>query len=397
MTVGMPERQEIIDALAKLAGEASTSLTNEALIDADPVLFRRARKVFGTWEDAVVAALCYTARGKKRRPSRAEVVAEEHHLRQPQDGWDGLFCVATDDGLIFSVRGNTVPTEHSIPAIPQPFAPKGHPQRILGAMSNPDEKTVVLLSDQGLAYPLNGRVIPEATLPDRTVGDVTGMASSDAVASMIPRGDLQGGKRFVHTTTGGKTKASSVHEFGRNLDSGTVAFLLSQDDAVCSTFVEGRDHTGVFCASSGGNGIHYANADVRSMGLRAQGVKAMALGDFEALVGAEPVTGEEQVVVLTMQGFGKRVSLREFRPQGRGGQGMILMRPHEDGDEIALIAVIRELDSDVFIWTSEGNAVRLAATAVPLLGRSQKGVAVLQLDSGERVEGSCVLPGSGPA
>ncbi len=393
----MPERQEIIDALAKLAGEASAALTNDALIDADPALFRRARKAFGSWEDAVVAALCYTARGKKRRPSREEVVAEEHHQRQPQDGWDGLICFATADHCIFSVRGAELPTIHQIPATVVEFAPAGRTSKILAALSNPDEKSVVLFSDKGLAYPLNGRVVPEANLPRRTVGDVTGMPSTDSVATIVPRADMQGGKRFVHTTTAGKTKASSVHDFGRNIDSGAVAFLLGPDDAVCSTFVEYRDHTGVFCASSGGNGIQYSNAEVRSMGLRAQGVKAMALGEFEALVGAEPVTGEEQVVVLTMQGFGKRVSLREFRPQGRAGQGMILLRPHEAGDEVAVMAVVRDLDSDILIWTSEGRYVRLAATAIPLLGRSQKAVAVLDIDSGERVTGTHVLPGSGPA
>lgn len=393
----MPERQEIIDALAKVAGEAPAALTNDALIDADPILFRRARKVFGSWEDAVVAALCYTARGKKRRPSRAEVVAEEVHQRVAQPGWDGLIVFATDDHLLFSMAGDALPTQHRLPATPELFGPQGDVARILVAISNPDEASLVFVSDRGLVYPISGRVVPEVGLPPRTVSDVTGMASSDNIAAVVHKDDLRGGTRFVHTTTAGKTKASSVHDFGRNLDSGAVAFLLGDEDAVCSTFIQGREHTGVFCASSGGNGIHYSHSDVRSMGLRAQGVKAMALGEFEALVGAEPINGEEQVVVLTAAGHGKRVSLREFRPQGRGGQGMILLRPHEQGDEVATIAVIRSLDSDVLVWTAQGTVARIAATAIPLLGRSQKAVGVLNLEAGDRVEGSCVLPGSGPA
>ena len=220
-----------------------------------------------------------------------------------------------------------------------------------------------------------------------------------SIVAMWSRREMRRCNRFAHVTVGGKIKASAIKEFGRHGPDryGVQALLLSDEDAICTAFLERERGTRVFCASLAGNGIHFSARDVRTMGLKAQGVKAMDLGDDNTVIGAFNTDGCDELVVLSAYGYGKRVALEEFRVQGRGGQGMILMRPHLDGDELAAIAPLPSLNKDLLVLTRGGHVARIAATAIPSPGRSARGVRLLKMPEGDRVGVVSVLPGSGPA
>jgi DNA gyrase subunit A len=223
------------------------------------------------------------------------------------------------------------------------------------------------------------------------------MPSSDGVAAMLTRSGLRAGRRFIHATGGARIKASSVRDFGRGAQiNGMSAFLLAPGDSVVSAFVESQDHTAVFCANAAGNGIRFKFDDVRTMGLKAQGVKSMAIAEFDAVVGAMPVGEEGQVLVLSAMGSAKRVPLSQFRIQGRAGQGMILMRPHLNGDELVRIFSVQSLNEDLLVWTQRGSVARIPIGRVALADRSSKGQdGCLRLDDGDRVAGGIILPGAG--
>lgn len=389
------EKQEIVAELVQLVAQAEVALSSEGIKDANPLLFKKARLAFGEWEEALAAALCYAAQGRRRKVSQATVSAEGSHARQRQEGWDCPVFVLTAQQRLCQ-RSAAAWAAQGEGAVPEAFAAAEVELDVLDLLPGVEEGALVLFSRQGEAWAVDERLIPDADESTRAAADVSGLGSGGEVGGWALRRSLRGAARFFHVTAQGRIKAGESAELQRGLGrEGVVAFLLAPDDQAVAVFGQDREEHGIFCASAAGQGIHFKADEVRSMGLRAQGVKAMELEADDALIGACAVRGDEQALVISALGFGKRVSLEEFRAQGRGGQGMILMRPHVEGDRVAALHRVRALDEDVLVVTSRGRVARVAVGAFPLAGRAARGAAVLALAPGERVVGARGLPGAG--
>lgn len=391
--------EEILDRILELAREADGDLTSEGLIDAEPLVFKQARQEFGSWDNALVQALVKALQGSRRkRLTSKQVVAAEEHQRQRVDGWDGPVMMAAADGALFSMGADAWEVSADAESGLEDFDPReeGDALGLVSALSNPEEGVVMLLSDSGVLYPVDARVVPHPRGARRTGADVTGMASAERVAAMMLRQELRRARRFIHVTRQGRIKASSARDFGNLQDrDGTVALLLADDDRILTAFPQGEGQGHVFCANASGNAIHFDANEVRTMGLRAQGVKAMELVEGDELVGAAAVREGDVALVISAAGDGKRVPIDQFRVQGRAGQGMILMRPHRPGDLVAAMIILDSPDDDVLVWSAQGRARRIPATAFPLLDRASRGQAVVSLPDGDQVAGMCRLPGAG--
>lgn len=390
------EKQEIVAELVQLVSQQEHTLTSEGIMDADPRLFKRARAAFGAWEDALAAALCYAAQGRRRKTSQATATAEDSHQRQRQDNWDAPLILVSQDQRLCQVSAQRVPIQQSAGARPDFIDVEGQPLPLHDLMVATEEGSLVIYSPQGQAWAVDERLVPDGDQTSRAASELAGLASGETVQALLLRRRLRGARRACHVTAQGRIKASDSAELIRAMGrDGAQAFLLAPEDHAVAVFGQEGGQTTVFCAAREGNGIHFKASEVRTMGLRAQGVKAMELGEGDALVGAAAARGKEQVLVLSEQGCGKRVSLEEFRIQGRGGQGMILMRPHLAGDGLAAIHLVGSLDEDVLVLTSRGRLARVAVTAFPLLGRASRGEQVMALESGEQVVALRGLPGAG--
>ncbi|MEO1271230.1 MAG: DNA gyrase C-terminal beta-propeller domain-containing protein [Myxococcota bacterium] len=402
-----------IMARAARANEGD-ELTEEWMRTTDAKLVARAEAMYGSWEAALAQALMMACTQTVQTPTPSSAVPRKtiarpkvHAVnevvafdREPEEGWDGPIVMVAADRMVFQVNADRFSTAHQTPVTAQPFAPEGRALSIEVAMPNPGEDVVVALSNTGTAHSFDSRIVPHIEGHTLRASDVIGVASDESIVALMSRRQLRRSGRFVHVTVEGKIKASSIKDFGRGGPDrhGAQALLLSEQDAICTAFLERDKATRVFCASLAGNGIHFSARDVRTMGLKAQGVKAMAVGDdFDAVVGAFNTDGCQELVVLSAFGYGKRVALDEFRVQGRGGQGMILMRPHVDGDELAAIAPLSSLHQDLLVLTLGGHVARIAAPAIPAPGRSARGLPLVALPDGDRISTVCVLPGSGPA
>jgi DNA gyrase subunit A len=99
---------------------------------------------------------------------------------------------------------------------------------------------------------------------------------------------------------------------------------------------------------------------------------------------AELGAGEQFVLTLSENGFGKRSSAYEYRVSGRGGKVIIAMIvndrngdlsgsfPVEDGDEIMLV-------------TNGGQLIRCPVNGVRVAGRNTQGVTVFKTAADEKV------------
>ncbi len=103
------------------------------------------------------------------------------------------------------------------------------------------------------------------------------------------------------------------------------------------------------------------------------------------------VPNEEAMVLMTRDGYIKRLLPDTFKVQSRGGKGVIgLTTKEEDMVEFMFTAMTH---SDILFFTTRGRVFQLKAYEIPQAQRQAKGQAIvnfLQLDSTEQV--SSVLP-----
>jgi DNA gyrase subunit A len=138
-------------------------------------------------------------------------------------------------------------------------------------------------------------------------------------------------------------------------------------------------------ATKQGMSIRFKEDQVRPMGRATMGVKAIEVGEEDAVVGLA-VTDPERAFVLAVceKGFGKRTNIEEFRAQNRGGKGIILIDASERNGPVVDIRLVKDGDEDMLI-TDRGQTLRTRVDEIRETGRNAQGVKLMTLEAEERI------------
>jgi len=112
-------------------------------------------------------------------------------------------------------------------------------------------------------------------------------------------------------------------------------------------------------------------------------VKASAVGEFTQ---EDLIPNEATVIMITRDGYIKRVTPETFKTQKRGGRGVIGLTTKEQDTVDRLITT--NTHADLLFFTSKGRIFQLKAYDVPQASRTAKGQAIvnfLQLGQNEKV------------
>jgi DNA gyrase subunit A len=100
--------------------------------------------------------------------------------------------------------------------------------------------------------------------------------------------------------------------------------------------------------------------------------------ESDYIVGCEVVNGDETVLVVCENGFGKRTSVENFRHTNRGGVGVrSIIVSERNGNVVGAICVT---DQDgVLMMSSSGQTVRISMRDLRVLSRNTQGVKLANL------------------
>lgn len=183
----------------------------------------------------------------------------------------------------------------------------------------------------------------------------------------------------------GRVKRTALSEFENIRTNGLRAVSINDgDDLLTVHLTAGNSH--VFMGTHRGRAIRFHEDQVRSMGRTAAGVRGIAIGadDWVEEVASFEADSQADILVITDQGFGKRTPLSEFRVQGRGGKGIILIRLTEKNGMVAGIRSVTEADQ-VLLVTEKGIVIRTRVEEIRQAGRATQGVRVIRLGEGDKV------------
>jgi DNA gyrase subunit A len=165
--------------------------------------------------------------------------------------------------------------------------------------------------------------------------------------------------------------------------------VIDEGDALIGAEAVGdADH--VILGTREGQSIRFDGAQVRPMGRQSRGVRGIEVrreeGGDDAVVSlaVAPAETEDTLLTVSERGFGKRTALAEYRPQNRGGRGLLTMKANERNGKVVDIRRVAAEDHLMLI-TDGGKLIRLAASTIPTVGRNTMGVRLIRLAENERV------------
>ena len=140
----------------------------------------------------------------------------------------------------------------------------------------------------------------------------------------------------------------------------------------------------LFIVTKNGRVLRFSEESVRQQGRTSIGVKSISLRAEDKIAALTSDTHGSELVIITENGFGKRIKLDEFNVKGRRGQGVIGMAISEKIGPVAA-ALIVEAQDQIMISTSQGVVVRISVKGISLRHRIAGGVKVINVAEGDKV------------
>jgi DNA gyrase subunit A len=216
-------------------------------------------------------------------------------------------------------------------------------------------------------------------------------------------------------TRRGTVKKTPLAAFANIRANGIIAVDLRIDDALVNVALTSGNNN-ILLFSDAGRGIRFNEADVRSMGRVATGVRGMRLvkaGDSAEEVASEEGAAEDaatepavteivetgaasviamivseggDILTVSENGFGKRTAIDDFPVHRRGGQGVIAQALNDKTGK--LVGAIQVDDRhEVMLISEQGNLIRFKTTDVRTMGRNTQGVRLMRPNEGDRLVG----------
>lgn len=183
---------------------------------------------------------------------------------------------------------------------------------------------------------------------------------------------------IIMATQNGIVKKTDIQAYSHPRRKGIFALSIDEGDQLIAarTVSVGQE---VMLFTREGMAVRFEENSVRPMGRTARGVKGVTLKSKEnSVVGLEVVDGDESVLIICENGYGKRSNVEEFRKTNRGGVGVrSIITSERNGLVVAALAV--EDSDSVVMMSSTGQTIRIALDDIRVMGRATQGVRLVQL------------------
>ncbi len=241
--------------------------------------------------------------------------------------------------------------------------------------------TLMFFTNYGKAYKIKAFEIPEANRQAKGVPAINflNLMQRERITAVLPFREFNPERNLIACTRNGVIKRMSIADFDTNRKAGLIAIKLKEGDELIG-IKETSGTSNVILVTKRGKCISFGENDVRCMGRAATGVRAIALDAGDEVVSMELAEINEQLLVVTENGYGKRTPVRDYKIQARGGKGLLTYdksKFNKTGNIIGAMVVTD--DDEVFLISSEGIIIRINAADVSKLGRTTQGVRIMRV------------------
>lgn len=246
---------------------------------------------------------------------------------------------------------------------------------------------LMFFTNTGKAHKIKAYEIPEATRTARGTPAINflNLLQRERITAVIPVKEFSDDKYLIAITKNGLIKKTALNEFDTKRTTGLIAINLKDEDELIA-IKQSTGSNNIIIVTRKGKCICFSEKDVRPMGRIASGVRAIKLDKDDEVVSMELVEPEQQLMVVTENGFGKRTPVEEYKIQVRGGKGLLTYDKAKFSKTGALIgAMVVDESDEILMINSDGIIIRIRASEVSILGRATQGVKIMKVEEGSKI------------
>jgi DNA gyrase subunit A len=246
---------------------------------------------------------------------------------------------------------------------------------------------LLFFSNRGKVYRSKVYELPEAsrTAKGRALVNVLPLREGERIQSVLSTRDFAESRYLVFATKKGTVKKTEFAAYNTPIKAdGIIAINIRGDDELVAVRrVDPGEE--ILMVSKEGLAVRFAEGDARAMGRDTSGVRGMAIeGEGNEVLTMDVARDDQEVLVVTENGFGKRTPVSEYRKTSRGAKGVQTIKFSERRGGLAAALVVRPHQELVFI-SQEGMVQRTGVRGIRKTGRAAQGVTVMNVREDDRV------------
>lgn len=261
--------------------------------------------------------------------------------------------------------------------------------------------TMLFFTEKGRVFWLKVYQIPEGTRQSkgRAIQNMINIEPDDKVMTFLNVQSLKdeeyiNNNFIVLATKHGIIKKTSLEAYSRPRVNGINAINIKDGDSLLEALLTNGNHE-IMLGVKSGKAIRFHEEKVRAIGRTASGVRGVSFGsDDDYVVGVISMENQENdVLVVSEKGFGKRSSIEDYRITNRGGKGVKTINITEKTGNLIGVKSVDD-SSDLMIITRNGIAIRLSVSSLRVMGRATQGVKLINLREGDEIAAIAKVPSS---
>jgi len=251
---------------------------------------------------------------------------------------------------------------------------------------------MLFFTQSGQCFWMRVYEIPEGsrTSKGRAIQNLINIVSTDKVKAFICTQDLKdedyvNSHYVIMATKKGTVKKTSLEQYSRPRQNGIIAINIREDDEL----LEAKLTTGtsqIFLGLKSGKAIRFEESKTRPMGRSASGVRGIRLAnDDDEVIGMVSVHNfDDEILVVSENGYGKRSSIEDYRITNRGGKGVKTISITDKTGGLVAIKNVSDSD-DLMIINKSGIAIRMSVDDLRTMGRATQGVKLINLKDSDSI------------
>jgi DNA gyrase subunit A len=245
---------------------------------------------------------------------------------------------------------------------------------------------LLCFTDMGRVYRVKVYDIPEGyrIAKGKSIANIIQKQSDEKVTAYQTVKEFKNDQYVIMITKDGTIKKTVLSDFANVRTTGIIAIGLNDDDRMIGADIT-NGQCDIIIATKNGLACRFRESDVRPMGRSAAGVRGITLDKSDIVISMVVIKRpDEQVLVVSDKGFGKRTKYEDFRLTRRGAKGVISMNLTDKTGNV--IGMLSATDSqDLVVMTTSGVLIRQHVADIRIIGRNTQGVKLIRLDDGDSI------------
>jgi DNA gyrase subunit A len=245
---------------------------------------------------------------------------------------------------------------------------------------------LLFFSNRGKVYRSKVYELPEAsrTAKGRALVNVLPLREGERIQSVLSTRDFSEARYLVFATRQGTVKKTEFAAYNTPIKAdGIIAINIRGDDELVAVRRIDPEEE-IIMISRAGLAVRFSEADARAMGRDTSGVRGMDVGERGEVIAMDVARDDQDLLVVTENGFGKRTRIDQYRKTSRGAKGVKTIGLTETKGGLAGALVVRPYQELVFI-SQVGMVQRTGVRGISQQGRAATGVRVMNVRDDDRV------------